>query len=112
MRFDFERIYKTYDRAKEIHDFQEYIDEIEKNNSILSAQYFNSYEAKKQIDKLAGKYRIELNILARFQNNGMYVTNQNIEKTDMDIRNDLIYINSYIPLFAIERAGISHLLKQ
>lgn len=112
MKFDFEEIHKLYEKAKETHDFQEYIDEIEENNNILSAQYFNSFEAKKQISKLAEKYRLELNILAKFQNNGMYVTNHNISKTDVAIRNDLIYINNYIPLFAIERAGLSNLLKK
>lgn len=112
MRFDFEEIHKLYEKAKETHDFQEYIDEIEENYNILYSPYFDLYKAKKQIDKLTGKYQIEFNILAKLQDNGMYVTTQSAIRTDHEIKSDLLYINNCIPLFALERTGISNLLKQ
>lgn len=112
MTFNFKEIYETFKKSKEIHDFKEYLDEIQKNNEILSAWQFNVQEAIKQISKLTGKYRAELNFIANFQNNGMYVTNQVVRKTDEQIKGDLQYINSLIPLFALERKAITSYLKQ
>ena len=112
MTFKFKEIYETFEKSKEIHDFKEYLDEIQKNNEILSAWQFNVQEAIKQISKLTGKYRAELNFIANFQNNGMYVTNQVVRKTDEQIKGDLQYINSLIPLFALERKAITSYLKQ
>ena len=112
MTFNFKEIYEIFEKSKEIYDFREYLDEIQKNNEILSALQFNIQEATKQISKLTGKYRAEFNLIANLQNNGMYVTNQYVLKTDEQIKNDLQYINSLIPLFALERKAITSYLKQ
>lgn len=42
----------------------------------------------------------------------MSVTNQPIPKTPETLWNDLHYINQHIPLFVLERKGISGFLKQ
>ena len=112
MTFNFKEIYEIFEKSKEMHDLKEYLDEIQENNEILSSLQFNVQEAIKQISKLTGKYRIELNLIANLQNNGMYVTNQVVHKTDEQIKSDLQYINSLIPLFALEREAITSYLKQ
>ncbi len=112
MPLNFNEIYEIFEKSKEIHDLKEYLDEIQKNNEILSAWQFNVQEAIKQISKLTGKYRAELNFIAKLQNNGMYVTNQFVRKTDEQIKSDLQYINSLIPLFALERKAITNYLNQ
>lgn len=111
MIFDFSTIQKDFDKAKETHDFKEYIDEIKKNEAILNAQFFNAQEAKKQISKLTGKYREELNRYAAIHQNGMTVINNAVYITEERLYNDLKYINNLIPLFALERTGLSKLLK-
>lgn len=111
MIFNFDEIYKIFEKSKEIHDIKEYYDEIQNNNEILYTKPFDSQKALKQIKKLTDKYRYELNFYAYIQNNGMSVSNQVIYKTDEHIINNLQYINSLIPLFALERKGITSYLK-
>lgn len=112
MTFNFEEIHKVFEKSKETNDFKEYLDEIETNNKILSSQPFLLEEVLKQIDKLTGKYRAELNALAQINNNGMYVSNQVVYQTPERVFNDLNYINSFIPLFALVRKAITDYLKQ
>ena len=107
MTFNFDEIHKIFEELKETKDFKEYLDEIETNNKILSSHPFALEDALKQIDKLTGKYRAELNILAQISNNGMYVSNQVVYQTPDRIFNDLNYINGLIPLFALERKAIT-----
>ncbi|MBD5142951.1 MAG: hypothetical protein HDT22_04975 [Ruminococcus sp.] len=112
MIFNFEEIYKTFEKLKEIHDFKEYLDEIQKNNEILYTEPFDSQKALEQIHELTGKYRTELNVFAYMQNNGMCVSNQVTYQTNEHIINNLQYINNLIPLFALERKAITSYLKQ
>ncbi len=111
MIFNFEEINETFDKLKEIHDFKEYFDEIQKNNEILYTKPFDSQKALKQINDLTGKYRAELNIYAHIQNNGMCVSNQVTYQTNEHIINNLQYINNLIPLFALERKAVTSYLK-
>ncbi len=112
MTFDFEEIHEIFEKSKEIHDFKEYLNEIQINNEILYTKPFDSQKALKQINKLTGKYRAELNIFAYMQNSGMYVSNNVTYQTNEHIINDLQYINNLIPLFALERKGITNYLNQ
>lgn len=111
MIFNFKEVYETFEKSKEIHDFKEYLNEIRENNEILYTKPFDSKKALKQIDKLTEKYRIELNIFASLQNNGMCVSNQVTYQTNEHIINNLQYINNLIPLFALERKAITSYLK-
>ena len=97
MNFDLREIYKTYANLKEKHDFKEYKDEIEENDKVLM---------------LTGKYRMELNLLAHIYGNNMSVTSQPVSKPPEILWNELRYINQHIPLFALERKGISDYLNQ
>lgn len=112
MTINFNEIYEMFEKLKDREDFKEYRDEIQTNNEILFSWPFNAQEALKQISKLTGKYRYELNSFANRQNNGMYVTNQIVPKTDEQIKNDLQYINSLIPLFAFERKAITNYISE
>ncbi len=112
MRFDLDEIYKIFNKEKELHDFKEYLDEIKINNEILYTRPFDSQKALKQINELTGKYCVELNIFAFIQNNGMSVSNNVTYQTNEHIFNNLQYINNLIPLFALERKGITDYLNQ
>lgn len=112
MNFDLDNIYGTFGSVKETHDFKEYFDEMDENNKVLNEIPFDSQKAKQRISKLTTKYRIELNMLACIYGNNMSVTNQPVSKTPEILWNDLQYINQHIPLFALERKGISDYLNQ
>ncbi len=112
MMFDFDEIYKKFNDEKELHDFKEYLNEIQINNEILYTKPFDSQKALRQINELTGKYHAELNIFAYMQNNGMSVSNNVTYQTNEHIINDLQYINDLIPLFALERKGITNYLNQ
>ena len=117
MQLNLEEIYRVFDKEKEIHDYKEYVDEIYENNQILSICSLEwnrnlQERVQQQISKLTIKYKCELNLLAGIYGNNMTVTNKNIIKTPEILLNDLQYINQHIPLFALERMGISNFLKQ
>ena len=112
MNFDLNDIYRIYDEVKEKHDLKEYCDEMGENNRILNEIPFDTQKARQQISKLTTKYQFELNMLAYIYGNNMHVTYQPVSKTSENLRYDLRYINQHIPLFALERKGISDFLKQ
>lgn len=112
MNFDLIEVYKNFEKLKEKYDFKEYEDEIGENDKVLNTIPFDEQKAKQRISKLTTKYRVEFNILARIYGNSMRVTSQSVSKTPEILWNDLRYINQHIPLFALERKGISHYLNQ
>lgn len=112
MSFDLSEIYRIFENVKEKHDFKEYFDEIDENNKVLNEIPFDVHKAQQRISKLTTKYRMEFNMLAHIYGNNMSVTSQPVSKTPEIIRNDLRYINQHIPLFALERKGISDYLNQ
>lgn len=69
-------------------------------------------KAQQRISKLTTKYRKELKVLAYIYGNNMSVTSQPVVKTPEILWKDLRYINQHIPLFALERKGISEYLNQ
>ena len=112
MNFDLREVYKTYENLKEKHDFKEYEDEIDENDKVLNKVPFDMQKAQQRISKLTGKYRMELNLFAYIYGNNMSVTSQPVSKPAEILWNELRYINQHIPLFALERKGISDYLNQ
>lgn len=112
MNFDLREIYKIYKDVKEKHDFKDYEDEINENEKVLGEVPFDMQKAQQRISKLTTKYRTELNILAYIYGNNMSVISQPVVKTPEILWNDLSYINQHIPLFALERKGISDYLNR
>ena len=112
MNFDLREIYKTYKNVREKHDFKKYEDEIDENERVLSEVPFDIQKAQQRISILTGKYRTELNLLAYIYGNNMSVISQHVSKPPEILLNDLSYINQHIPLFALERKGISDYLNQ
>ena len=112
MNFDLGEVYKTYENLKEKYDFKEYEDEIEGNDKVLNSIPFDMQKAQQRISMLTGKYRMELNLLAHIYGNNMSVTSQPVSKPPEILWNELRYINQHIPLFALERKGISDYLNQ
>jgi len=112
MSFDLKEVYKIFKNLKEQHDFKEYEDEIDENDKVLNEIPFDTQKAQQRISKLTTKYRMELNMLAYIYGNNMSVTSQPVVKTPEILWNDLSYINQHIPLFALERKGISDYLDQ
>lgn len=112
MNFDLIDVYKNFEKLKEEYDFKEYEDEIGENDKVLNEIPFDMQKAQQRISKLTRKYRMELNMLAYIYGNNMSVTNQPVAKTSKILWNDLQYINQHIPLFALERKGISEYLDQ
>ena len=94
------------------HELEEYEDEIDENDKVLNEIPFDMQKAQQKISKLTTKYRIELNMLACIYGNNMSVTSQPISKPPKILWNDLKYINQHIPLFALERKGISDYLNR
>lgn len=111
MNFDWKDIYQKFSQFKELDDFKEYCDEMDENSKVLNDIPFDELKAKQRISMLTTKYQIEINTLAFIYGNNMRVTNQPVQKTPDVVRNDLQYINDHIPLFALERKGISDYLK-
>lgn len=109
---DFKAIYEKYDKIKEQKDYIDYENEMTTNRNILNSYPFEEETAKNQIDKLIRKYGKEINAVAILSGNGMHLTNNPPKKTPVQTWNELNYLNSLIPLFALERTGISNLLKQ
>ena len=112
MKFDLNDIYRIFGEVKEKHDLKEYCDEMSENNRILNEIPFDTQKARQQISKLTTKYQFELNMLAYIYGNNMSVTYQPVSKTLENLKYDLQYINQHIPLFALERKGISDFLNQ
>ena len=102
MNFDLREVYKIYENVKEI----------DENDKVLNEIPFDMQKAQQKISKLTTKYRIELNMLACIYGNNMSVTSQPISKPPKILWNDLKYINQHIPLFALERKGISDYLNR
>lgn len=112
MDFDLKSVFEKFEKLKEGEDNEEYFDEIIENNNILSTNPFDVQKARQQISKLATKYKPELNMLAQIYNNGMAVTNKQLLKASGTIYYELEYISNHIPLFALERKGITNYLKK
>lgn len=110
MNFDLREVYKTYENLKEKHDFKKYEDEIDENDKVLNKIPFDMQKAQQRISILTGKYRMEFNLLAHIYGNNMSVTSQPVSKPAEILWNELRYINQHIPLFALERKGISDYL--
>ena len=108
---NFNEIYKKYDEVKSSKDYIEYEYEIATNKLILNSYPFNEQFAKKQLSYLTIKYEKELNTFAKLQGNGMTVSHNPPSKTQFQIWKDLDYVNSLIPLFALERTGKSRIIK-
>lgn len=108
---DFKAIYQKYDELKELKDYIDYENEIITNRNILNSNPFEEVTAKNQIDKLISKYGKEINAVAILSGNGMHLTNNPPQKTPAQTWNELNYLNSLIPLFALERTALSHILK-
>ncbi|MCM1316509.1 MAG: hypothetical protein NC205_06830 [Prevotella sp.] len=109
---DFKDIYEKYDKIKELKDYIDYENEISTNRKILNSCPFEEETAKNQIDKLINKYGKEINAVAILSGNGMHLTNNPPQKTPIQTWNELNYLNSLIPLFALERKAITNYLKQ
>ena len=112
MNFDLREVYKTYENIKDKHDFKEYEDDLDPHHKVLNKIPFDMQKAQQRISKLTGKYRMELNLLAHIYGNNMSVTSQPVSKPAEILWNELRYINQHIPLFALERKGISDYLNQ
>ena len=108
---NFSEIYKKYDEVKSGKDYIEYENEITTNKLILNSYPFKEQCAKKQLSYLIIKYEKELNAFAKLQGNGMTVSHNPPSKTQTQTLNDLDYVNSLIPLFALERTGKSYIIK-
>lgn len=109
---DFNEIYEKFDKIKEMKDYIDYGNEIATNICILNSCPFDEETAKKQINHLVNKYRCEINAVAILSNNGKFAVDTPQKKSSNQIWLDLNYLNNLIPLFAVERAGLSNLLKQ
>lgn len=108
---DFKDIYEKYDEIKEMKDYIDYENEMTTNRNILNSYPFEEETAKNQISYLVNKYKDEINAVAYLFNNGMYTTENSPAKNQTRLWNDLNYLNNLIPLFALERTALSHILK-
>lgn len=99
------------EKYKNSYDILEYLKEIKENNDLL-----NNFDREKAINqeiKLTTKYNLELNTVALFSKNNMQVIYTEYSKvSDEKIKQDINYINSLIPGFAVEREGIKVLIKE
>ena len=104
-------IYEEYDKVKSEIDYIEYRNEISTNNNILRSNPFDEYSAIAQLDYLVRKYKKEINAFAILHRNGKTTSSNSPKKPPQEIWKDLDYVNSLIPLFALERTGKSFILK-
>ena len=108
MTFNWDMVYHIFEQYKNILEFKDYFDEMDKNRCILTEVPFNVEKAKWQVSKLSEKYGQDLNWLAAGYSNGRVVTNQQITKTPQQIWDDLRYINDHIPIIALKRELTSY----
>ena len=105
MKYDEIKLYKTFEKVKSQKEFTDYCVEMEKIVSILDSNPFEKCSATKQVNSLTAKYRSELNFLANFYGNKMYVEIvPNEKESDQDqLKDELKYIYSQIPIIAFLR---------
>lgn len=108
---DFKEIYDKYDKLKTHKDYMDYENEIATNIRILNSYPFDEEAAKKQNGELIRKYEKEINAVAILLGNGRNLVSNPPKKTSSQTWDELNYLNSLIPLFALERTGLSHILK-
>ena len=109
--FDLQKFYDLFDRIKSQKEYLEYCKEMQENNRILNEKPFNYIEADNQVKKLINKYEAELNAIALLLQNGMKTTTVNT-KAPEQIRGELQYVNSCIPLIALIQTMVSEELNK
>ena len=108
IKYNFQRLYKEFERVKSAKEYEDYFKDISDNLEIVNRIPFNEDEATKQISDISKKYEDELNWLAGVYNNGMTVVKNAPKKDEYQLKMGLIYINNQIPIIALKRELTSY----
>lgn len=108
MNYNFQQLYKEFERVKFAKEYEDYFKDISDNLEIINRIPFNENEAMKQISDISKKYEGELNWLAEVYNNGMIVVTNVPQRDEQQLKTELTYINNQIPIIALKRELTSH----
>lgn len=108
MNYNFQRLYKEFEKVKSAKEYEDYFKDISDNLEIVNRIPFNEDEATKQISDISKKYEDELNWLAGVYSNGMTVVKNVPKKDEYQLKMGLIYINNQIPIIALKRELTSY----
>ena len=113
MSYNWEQIYKTFDEVKTAEEYKEYINEMQCISNLLQSPILETEKASQLVSYLAGKYEDEINNEPpQFGIKRTVVkTNQAAMKPSSDLRNDLIFFQQHIPVYALKRETKSEVLK-
>ena len=113
MGIDYRQIYLEFEKVKQFREYNEYVSELNEIDNILKAPVFDSTRASKACSYLAGKYEAEIN-----QQPGEYGIKKTVvkgpnlpAKSDAALKEDLLYFQRNIPVFALKRELKSDLQK-
>ena len=113
MEIDYKQIYQEFDRVKHLQEYSEYISELYEIAKTLNTIPFDSNRASQLCSYLASKYEAEINQLPYEMGvKKTVVKSQSLPpKATSDLRDDLLYFQKHIPVFALKRELKSDLKK-
>lgn len=100
MNINYEKVYLEFEKIVSLSENASYLNDMSINSQILNTFPFNRNSTERQIGKMVSKYGMDLNFIANLTGNGKTVIYNEIQKSDLQIWNDLSYINSQIPVIA------------
>ena len=103
MNYNIQKIYKKFEEVKSTKEYFDYFKDICDNSEIINDFSFDETKAKNQISIMVRKYGDDLNWLAAIYENGMTVVSNPPKKDEVQLKNELFYINNQIPIIALKR---------
>ncbi len=110
MNYNWKEIYKTFDSVKSKVEYAGYVSDMLQIESILNAYIIDCQKAKILCSHLATKYMDDIN--SKNMNIKVTFVNNDIQKSNFEIVEDLKFFHNYIPLFAVDREIKSSMHRQ
>lgn len=113
MGIDYKRVYQEFERVKNAKEFNEYSSELEQISRLLNTYPFDSVRATTVCSYLAGKYENEINQQPPEAGEKKTVIKGTVlpPKTPDNLKEDLYYFQTHIPIFALKREIKSEVAK-
>ena len=108
MKYNFQKLYKEFEKVKTSKEYMEYCKNMSDNLKVINNTPFDGQKARKQIANMTREYGEDFNWLAEIYGNGMTVVPFAHEKSDDQLKDELIYINNQIPIIALKRELASY----
>lgn len=112
MNTDYKRIYQEFEKVKHAKEYLDYSLELEEVNRLLNTYPFDADRASQVCSHLAGKYEKEINQQPGALGGKTVVKVADLSaKTSAEIWDDLLFFQTYIPVFALKREIKNEVMK-